>query len=94
MGGSSGGSSTTYVKAKQPTTVAPIAPVRTAAGAQPENAEQAQFSSGAKITEAEAIASGKGSSRLVIPLEQEKDNVQSGGFTQAPTASSIVGGKV
>lgn len=97
MGGSSGGGNTTsYIKAAAPGTNAPIAPVRTAAGAQPDNIEQAQFTGGTKTTDAENIAAGQGSSRLIIPLADKLkasgDNTQSGGTTAAPKASTIVGG--
>ena len=97
MGSSGGGSSTSYIKSAAPGALAPIAPTRTAAGEQPENVDQAQFTSGTKRTDAESIASGLGSSRLVIPIKstlakKPGDNAQSGGTTTAPTASPIVGG--
>jgi hypothetical protein len=92
--GSSGKSTTSYLQAAAPGTIAPVAPIRTAAGEQPENVDKALFTSGAKKTDAENIAAGKGSSRLVIPLEgtttSPDDNAQSGGYTAAPTAQGVV----
>lgn len=94
MGGG-GGSKKTYIKAAAPGVVAPIAPTRTSAEAMPENFDQAQFTSGVKRTDAENIQAGLGSSRLVIPIDEQNktktESQQAGGYTAPSTASSIVG---
>jgi len=85
MGG--GGGQNTIVWSQTPEVMDNVAPQRTSAEAMPENADKPLFSSGSRLTAEERDKKTKGSSRLVIPLEE---SASSGGYTPPREPTGVV----
>ena len=87
MGGG-GGTHTEYVKAQTPEVFRPVAPVRTAPEALPDNfGNDVSIQTGVTRNASAKKAKQKGVSQLVIPLD---GNVQSGGVAPVRQPQGVV----